>query len=107
MLRQAAGSSCHPVRCGVFFPQQWRLLRGWRQCIRFLLWLALPGGGLYGASELPDSFETPDTRWELADYDVVPRVQIRRAYDQAHRGNASESIRIEAGSGSYVIFAID
>ena len=104
LLRQAAGRSCHPVPCGLFFPQGWRALRSLREWIRFLLWLALPVGGICGAGELPDFFETPDTRWELADYDVVPRVQIRRAYDQAHRGNASESIRIEAGSGSYVHF---
>ena len=99
MLQQAAGVPCHPVRCGWFHPRRWRSLR-----LLTVLSLVLLSDKARAASELPDSFETPDTRWELADYDVVPRVQIRRAYDRAHRGNASESIRIEAGSGSFVHF---
>lgn len=104
LLQQTAGTPCHPLRRGLFFPLRRHALRRLSPCLLLLLWPVLPAGGVRAASELPDSFETPDTRWELADYDVVPRVQIRRAYDRAHRGNASESIRIEAGNGSYVHF---
>ena len=76
-----------------------RALRRW---LLVIVSTALPPA--LTATDLPDSFETPETRWKLADYDVVPRVSVRRSYDRAHRGNASEHLRVEAGGGSYVHF---
>ncbi|MBM4094077.1 MAG: hypothetical protein FJ276_32415, partial [Planctomycetes bacterium] len=56
-------------------------------------------------ADFHDSFETPETSWQLADRDCHVRVtRHARVFDEAHSGQASERLQLQTAAGSFVHF---
>jgi hypothetical protein len=60
-------------------------------------------GGRPAHAQYRETFEGPETSWQLADHDGQVRVlRHARTYDQAREGLASEHLRLQVGPGTYV-----
>ena len=99
-------------RRAVTFSFPCSVLAGWRCQILFVCWLAVLGHPMMsvlrsdGAETLVDGFESSDVSWSAAGADCHVRpLRHQRVTTEAHSGQGSEWIHIQAEPGTYVYYS--